>query len=809
MISTDHTSFSIKWFIEHVINNGKKIYGQRLKQPKILIMDFSLALISGAIMAYNQQTITTYLDICYDYVNGKTVILPPTLVFVCAAHILNRVKIFLKQKKSQNVHLILKLMGKLITSTDMKEIKKIAEVSQVVFDSRKITKQVLENTAVLEQMINDKYIPTLVENLDGDESIEITDDTTSFEGDDEERAILTSKFSRLWKNFFLQKSNSEQNNQQCESGSPNTLFEPDFFKKLANWYLPSSSLWTKIIIANVTDEYKQPTNISNVVHNSLAKDANTNVHAELMFRLKKYTTFQNQRNLPVDEFINENAKDNVGIFRQVSIAVLQKLKDINQKGSNFNNTYKISRFHSQNGLLNPSSFDTEDEMPSKPAIEKWNKPETTPAQKKSYLSKNHPPQIIDPASQEKTKVRTPKPTKAEKDRVWKEGLKTGKFKGMECTDVKEIVNKEAKRRKAKSASIEISHESSGPYTCCLCKHSAPRSGVIFCTECRNFYHHSGCYLKMAYSYKLSLYTDSQCVCCQISAFRRIGIHLYKSIDWDQVQSGFENLPDRVEQICANWDKKTNLSDIIIDYPSSSPLENKKSFAIKLSNRGFDNKSSNCWLACVMQCFYPTPFRGIVNRSSSNLGKLCRDMFQDMGKENPCGMSTDKLGKIATECDRLMDLRAHQDAGELYTKIIQKLTEDMAINDELRIAFSINSIRIFICKICNQISGKPDTETHIACYLPDSKSKFEVSSLVYSSLHGGILSKLWESCKQNTKHRQSSLVYEFPEVLVVSFNRTIYNKNKSTSSVSNAGVVVDELDISHASIHNMLGSQIKY
>ena len=129
MISTGHTSFAIKHFLEYVIHYRNKVYGKRLEQPKILLLEFSLTLIGGAIKAYNYQTLKDYLDQSYDYLqnSSSSPVLPNTVVYVCSAHILNRVKRFLKQSGAkESFQIVMKLLGKIVTCSSFGDIKKIA-----------------------------------------------------------------------------------------------------------------------------------------------------------------------------------------------------------------------------------------------------------------------------------------------------------------------------------------------------------------------------------------------------------------------------------------------------------------------------------------------------------------------------------------------------------------------------------------------------------------------------------------------------------------------------------------------------------
>ena len=51
MVTTNHTAFQIKHFLESEVFNGRKLFGSRLSNPKIVLLDFSLAIISASVQA--------------------------------------------------------------------------------------------------------------------------------------------------------------------------------------------------------------------------------------------------------------------------------------------------------------------------------------------------------------------------------------------------------------------------------------------------------------------------------------------------------------------------------------------------------------------------------------------------------------------------------------------------------------------------------------------------------------------------------------------------------------------------------------
>ena len=181
MVTTNHTAFQIKQFLESVVFNGRKLFGSRLSNPKIILLDFSLAIISASVQAFNRMTITQYLNHCYDYLKNSQPDLPQTLVFVCSAYILNRCKNTLKSspgyKKSYD--LILQIMEKAITMTDINDLKDLAQDVKIALMSATISEDLNRGVARLEKRLMNKSVHAYDDELgvDGDNNEDNTGDS--------------------------------------------------------------------------------------------------------------------------------------------------------------------------------------------------------------------------------------------------------------------------------------------------------------------------------------------------------------------------------------------------------------------------------------------------------------------------------------------------------------------------------------------------------------------------------------------------------------------------------------------------------
>ena len=126
-------------------------------KPKIIMTDFSLAIISGVLEKYNRQNIKEYLEKCVEIIICKEEILSNiTVVSVCSAHLLRGIKYFIE--KSQWYHrskalkkIVFKSLARLVVCTGFSIVKKIMKSVYYLFSSKFITDKYVDQLRILEK----------------------------------------------------------------------------------------------------------------------------------------------------------------------------------------------------------------------------------------------------------------------------------------------------------------------------------------------------------------------------------------------------------------------------------------------------------------------------------------------------------------------------------------------------------------------------------------------------------------------------------------------------------------------------------
>ena len=65
-ISSDHTTAATAAFLGQLMKYEKRLYSEKqVVPPKIVVLDFSLAVIGGVLLQFNRRMLKEYLDDCY------------------------------------------------------------------------------------------------------------------------------------------------------------------------------------------------------------------------------------------------------------------------------------------------------------------------------------------------------------------------------------------------------------------------------------------------------------------------------------------------------------------------------------------------------------------------------------------------------------------------------------------------------------------------------------------------------------------------------------------------------------------------
>ena len=160
-ITSDHTKDSIYLFLSQIQKNLLSLVNLSSNvKPKLIMTDFSLAIISGVIKEYNRQNLKEYLEKCFQIITDNEE-MPSniTVVSVCSAHLLRGIKYF--TEKLQWYHrnkalkkIVLKSLGHFVVCSDFSIVKTIVKFVYYVISSKFITDKYMTQLRVLEKAIN-------------------------------------------------------------------------------------------------------------------------------------------------------------------------------------------------------------------------------------------------------------------------------------------------------------------------------------------------------------------------------------------------------------------------------------------------------------------------------------------------------------------------------------------------------------------------------------------------------------------------------------------------------------------------------
>ena len=160
-ITSDHTKDSIYFFLSQIQKNFLSLVNLSSNMKlKLIMLDFSLAIIFGVLKENNRQNIKEYLEKCFEIIIGKEEMpCNITTVSVCSALLLKCIMYFLE--KSQCYHqnkalkrIVLKNLGHLVVCTDFLIVKAIVKSVYYVFSSQFITDRYIEQLRIFEKAIN-------------------------------------------------------------------------------------------------------------------------------------------------------------------------------------------------------------------------------------------------------------------------------------------------------------------------------------------------------------------------------------------------------------------------------------------------------------------------------------------------------------------------------------------------------------------------------------------------------------------------------------------------------------------------------
>ena len=138
------------------MHKNLKIICNSTNKPKLIKTEFSLAIIGGILLQFNQVNLQQYLDQCFKVISEKEEMVSTFCVpVVCSAHLMRGVKYLVESSKWSHRNNQLKQL-----------ILKITYAVYHMFFTQYIGKTFLEHMQILEKAINRHDVDALVLGID-------------------------------------------------------------------------------------------------------------------------------------------------------------------------------------------------------------------------------------------------------------------------------------------------------------------------------------------------------------------------------------------------------------------------------------------------------------------------------------------------------------------------------------------------------------------------------------------------------------------------------------------------------------------
>ena len=177
-IASDHSKDSLIFFISHVNKYVRSMPSHSSPIfPKIIVRDFSLAIVGAVLDSFNKINLLDYLDKCYKILKEEREEYLNTIPVICSGHLIRAIKRFTenavlccKNKTLKNV--FMKIMGRLIMTKQFEILDRLGRSTLVVLTTKYISKDYLNHFHIVEKAINNFNFEPLHEQLTDEDEID-------------------------------------------------------------------------------------------------------------------------------------------------------------------------------------------------------------------------------------------------------------------------------------------------------------------------------------------------------------------------------------------------------------------------------------------------------------------------------------------------------------------------------------------------------------------------------------------------------------------------------------------------------------
>ena len=160
-ITSDHSKDSLVFFISHVSKYVRSVPSHLSPIfPKIIALNFSLAIVWAVLESFNKITLLDYLDKCYKILKEEREEYLNTIPVICSGHLIPAIKRFTenavpccKNKTLKNEN-SMKITGRLIMSKQFEILDRLGRSTLVVLTTKYISKDYLNHLHIVEKATN-------------------------------------------------------------------------------------------------------------------------------------------------------------------------------------------------------------------------------------------------------------------------------------------------------------------------------------------------------------------------------------------------------------------------------------------------------------------------------------------------------------------------------------------------------------------------------------------------------------------------------------------------------------------------------
>ena len=600
-----------------------------------------------------------------------------------------------------------------------------------------------------------------------------------------------------------------------EDGIKNKYYMSKYVQCLLKM-LPEIALWSKIFHGDLTRYQPEHAVLPQVEgKENLSGEAMTNCHAELYFHIKKLD--KRELNTSLLDYIQRTNKRRLGSQRLFVDAYLKQehdsggnaipkrtLKSISQKI--MDPSIQLSEDLNQEQQANKTELRKKD-INNKQVLNNADGQVTNSTD--PYEIKKKAENIIELSDEsdfcpdvfhedfEESWNQKSTPKKKRKESFLTPPSKRIKFMPgfTHRTDIKKVSNEKpcTKNVHKKKDDGKPTVGSLKQHSCKVCQENITvHEEMLECSNCCSLFH------EFCLPVSLHLASKTSYLCCKDCI-----IHLYQKLG--DILKNETLLKDKTGVLNA-WNlgeyENRNVN------ANFNNIESVK-WDIQSSERGIENKSSNCWASSVLQVLFSTDLRNISQGATSALGKKLYQFFTNMKLKTRIPLSTVELKSITNACGIKMHVQQHQDSNEFLYQLVSSLTEDPGVGKVVESMFSSDLLIFSRCLTCGNVHSQSESRNSLLMHLPKIKGhvSIPVSSLIWSTLTAqvGEGDVFCRTCNTRSKYCQTIMFDKLPEVLHVMVERNHYE----SVTVSSTRIELEDINLSYHTLGNVGREDIPY